>query len=74
MMLKNILKLILCFFLFIAPAVLYAQGPGFSYGLGDVCVDADGNVISCPIDQQTLLLASCGAIYAIQKLRQRRRS
>ena len=74
-MLKNILKLILCFFLFVAPAVLFADGPAtFGDTLGDVCVDADGNVISCPIDQQTLLLASCGAIYAIQKLRQRRRS
>ena len=65
-MLKQLVKVGLYLFVFIAPAVLIAQptfGGGGS-GLCDTCT---------PIDQQTLMLASGGVVYAIHKIRESRK-
>ncbi|MFI5221638.1 MAG: hypothetical protein ACHQK8_04880 [Bacteroidia bacterium] len=61
-MLYRIYKIVFCVVAVAAPCFLFAQ-PTFGSTLPDVA----------PIDQQTLLLASGGVIYAISKLRQHRK-
>ena len=68
-MIKQFFKTSIFIFLFSIPFVLLAQpgwsGPVSGSGLCDTC--------TAPIDQQTLLLASGGVVYAIHKLRQYKR-
>jgi len=59
---KHFFKTFILMVIFLSPVILLAQ-PSFGSGVNDVT----------PIDQQTLLLASGGVIYAIHKLRERRK-
>ncbi len=66
-MTKQIFKVALYIIIFITPVVVFAQPTFGSGGLCDTC--APGT----PIDQQTLMLASGGVVYAIHKIRQSRK-
>lgn len=59
---KHFIKTLIITVIFLTPLIMFAQ-PSFGSGVNDVT----------PIDQQTLLLASGGVVYAIHKLRQRRK-
>ncbi|MEI6594050.1 MAG: hypothetical protein WCO28_00710 [Bacteroidota bacterium] len=50
--------------IFVSPSVLLAQPTFGSGGLCDTCT---------PIDQQSIMLASGGVIYAIHKIRESRK-
>jgi len=66
-MLKQLLRSITYIILFVAPTFLMAQPPTWSGG-GSLC-----DTCATPIDQQTLLLASGGIVYALHKIRESRK-
>ena len=63
-MLKQFVKSLIFLSLIVVPAVLMAQPPTWSGG-GSICDTCS----STPIDQQSILLASGGVLYAIHKIR-----
>jgi len=63
-MMKQVFKVVLYIIIFMSPSLLFAQPTFGSGGLCDTCT---------PIDQQTLMLASGGVVYAIHKIRESRK-
>ncbi len=63
-MMKQVLKVVLYIIIFMSPSLSFAQPTFGSGGLCDTCT---------PIDQQTIMLASGGVLYAIHKIRESRK-